>query len=71
MNKSKQYEGINPRGLYIDFKDDEGNIITKARNAGQMNWNYVKGVNPYMCKYYHKGKKITFTLNAGQFPFVE
>jgi hypothetical protein len=70
-NRVKQYEGINPRGLFIDFKDAEGKIYKNARNAGQMNWAYLKNANPYCCKYYEKGKKITFELNPGQFPFVE
>lgn len=69
--KKKQYEGFNARIGWIDFKDEEGNIIKNVQYRGQYNFDYARCYNPYACKYYHKGKKITFELNAGQFPFVE
>ena len=71
MNKVKQYEGINPRGSYIDFKDAEGKIYKNVHACG---WNqgYLRG-NPksYLPVYRDKGYKIVFELNPGQFPFVE
>ena len=69
FNRIKIYEGINPRGNYIDFKDEKGNIIKNIHSIGYYP-NSCLHSNDYLPVYRDKGRNIRFELIPKQFGYI-